>query len=596
MPDLLHQDEDDWTVEGISSLEGSEGFLDDPNNWGDVPCLDDVYERDDFHDFVHCLSLRHKEHKRREREWDDRGGLQNPTRKRWCACVGGAHDCVLLDLEGTYRMRHRNSSQPTITWETQGVPNIITAPTPQHSTQRRSSPRLSQQLSTDVESSPPRSIRASARVRSISSGRQSADSSSYNIHYRSQSTINGDDSDSSPRSVHDPLSQLNYLALEPHQGPFSPQAGLNESQPDANTGEKFPDNERVCFCDNSPMPFECRQCSQSYYKNPCNSHALVFCKNAACAKGFHQICVSNQLDHAGEYTCMECRASTVIGMDTPYNELPQGTNGNRIKNARLGFPYLASDMERAWIVRHRDKLLKIIRLHTVTSVANAITNNDPREFPSTTPLTPHSALTHVIQGRRFEIAMQLFAVDQCTCCGRVHPGNVDPMEKKYYPMERKLLTNTYEPGWHCTCNGFCAGSQFYAHSKLAQIKQFKEVHGGQSPWEYLGRDKSNYNALLCTKCHRFPDTNSSQKTSDLKFHRKFSLINGFGPVHVPPVFTPLESPEVTRSRELHQLLTSFTSAEEAAIRQIAPLIQITKLRRGTLGCGATHPVFMSSQF
>jgi hypothetical protein len=267
MPDLLHQDEDVWTVEGISSLEGSEDFLDDPNNWGDVPCLDDVYKRDDFHDFVHCLSLRHKEHKCREQEWDDTGGLQNPTRKRWYACVGGAHDCVLLDLEGTYRVRHRNSSQPPNTWlglpnitepqgvihfGTTGVPNIITAPTPQHSTPRQSSPRLSQQLSTDVESSPPRNIRASARVRSISSGRQSADSSSYNIHYRSQSTIDGDDSDSSPRTVHDPLSQLNYLALEPHQGPLSPQAGPNASQSDANTGEKFPDNERFAFVTTLP--------------------------------------------------------------------------------------------------------------------------------------------------------------------------------------------------------------------------------------------------------------------------------------------------------------------------------------------------------
>jgi hypothetical protein len=78
-------------------------------------------------------------------------------------------------------------------------------------------------------------------------------------------------------------------------------------------------------------------------------------------------------------------------------------------------------------------------------------------------------------------------------------------------------------------------------------------------------------------------SNGKNTEEDLQYHRKFSLMNGFGPIHVPPPYTPREDVHYARSRELTTLLNSFTSAAEAAIRQIAPLVQITRLNMGNIG-------------
>ena len=71
--------------------------------------------------------------------------------------------------------------------------------------------------------------------------------------------------------------------------------------------------------------------------------------------------------------------------------------------------------------------------------------------------------------------------------------------------------------------------------------------------------------------------------TDLKYSRTFARSNGFGPVPQPPAYDGNESVNIKMFRELHGLLKSFTGAEEAAIRQISPLISIVRFPHGSLG-------------
>jgi hypothetical protein len=210
-------------------------------------------------------------------------------------------------------------------------------------------------------------------------------------------------------------------------------------------------------------------------------------------------------------------------------------------------------------------------------VADAITGSDPCKFPSHVKLSQESQHNHVVHGCGFEVAMQLFAVDQCTCCGKVQPGNIAQPDDPCYkpPFECKALTNVYRAGWHCTCHRFCNRSQFYA-AKDTHVDYYQQKHNGFTPWEVLGILRGSTNAVLCNKCYKLPKDH-------LHFHRKYSLMNGFGPIHVPPSPSEGEDRRITKSRELNALLKSFTSAEEGGIRRIAPLVRINRLKQGNIG-------------
>jgi hypothetical protein len=83
---------------------------------------------------------------------------------------------------------------------------------------------------------------------------------------------------------------------------------------------------------------------------------------------------------------------------------------------------------------------------------------------------------------------------------------------------------------------------------------------------------------------------------DLEFARGFSRRNGFGPVPKPPNALPLEDIHISRFRALHTLLSTITAAEEAAIRQITPLISIVSLTHGNIGSkGNTSCVWQKSK-
>ena len=100
------------------------------------------------------------------------------------------------------------------------------------------------------------------------------------------------------------------------------------------------------------------------------------------------------------------------------------------------------------------------------------------------------------------------------------------------------------------------------------------------------------NASLCEQCHK-----DVKIESDLEFARPLSRRNGFGPACIQyPVPSPEEDPNIRYGRELFHLLSNCTAAEEAAIRQIIPMISITRLAMGNIASkGNTTCIWQESK-
>ena len=81
-----------------------------------------------------------------------------------------------------------------------------------------------------------------------------------------------------------------------------------------------------------------------------------------------------------------------------------------------------------------------------------------------------------------------------------------------------------------------------------------------------------------------------QLIADLTYARSFSARNGFGPVPAPKI-NDSTNQHIRNWLELDTLLKNMTAAEEAAIRQISPLICMKSLRGGIIAAkGNTHCV------
>ena len=153
--------------------------------------------------------------------------------------------------------------------------------------------------------------------------------------------------------------------------------------------------------------------------------------------------------------------------------------------------------------------------------------------------------------------------------------------------------NYYHPAWECKCQFCTSDSQFYSASKSSHINYYTTVHNGKNPWEFLGCNKKETNSVLCDDCHNEIKFNNIE---DIKFARCFAFRNGFGPVPYPPPQSPNEDENFTIYRKLHSLMKSLTAAEEAAIRQITPLISIVRLTHGNIGSkGNTGCVWQQSK-
>ena len=213
-------------------------------------------------------------------------------------------------------------------------------------------------------------------------------------------------------------------------------------------------------------------------------------------------------------------------------------------------------------------------------IMNHLKNNDPKPYPSITPMTMKNMDHHVLCVRCFDVSMLMFSVYQCNCCGVTIPLHRDTFSPKDAPFDRKHLNETFFKAWHCQCDKYCKGSQFFSHKKGSSIKIYRDNHDGLSPWEYLSRDKKDPNAVLCNKCHL---EITSRNSVDLQFARSLSFRNGFGPIYRYPDAHNEENINITRGRRLQTLLRSLTCAEEAAIRQITPLVSLVRLSAGSIG-------------
>ncbi len=83
---------------------------------------------------------------------------------------------------------------------------------------------------------------------------------------------------------------------------------------------------------------------------------------------------------------------------------------------------------------------------------------------------------------------------------------------------------------------------------------------------------------------------------ELKLGFTFSGRTGMDPIPIIPPQTKMESDHITKARELCNLLSNFTAAEEVAICQIAPTLSIVRLSQGSLASkGNTSCVWHESQ-
>ena len=198
-----------------------------------------------------------------------------------------------------------------------------------------------------------------------------------------------------------------------------------------------------------------------------------------------------------------------------------------------------------------------------------------------------------MHGRRYELSTLLFNVQSCSCCGLVKPGHDDPHFPENTPFERKHLMIKYHPAWECRCDNYCKGSQFYCAKRKTHISHYQRLHSNLNPWEVLNCNKNEPNAVLCTNCY---NEVHSKNLEELEYGRVHSRRNGFGPVPIPPPIENNEDVNMTRYRRLFSLLSNLTAAEEAAIRQITPLISIVRLNHGNIGCkGNTSCVWQKSK-
>ena len=380
---------------------------------------------------------------------------------------------------------------------------------------------------------------------------------SYNIHYSSNSNNNNN-----PES--------------------------NNLSPNITTNQDNNSNPRICYCDQPIRPPQCNQCTE-YSPHPCSFHQPVNCTNEACSRRYHLGCLSMSLGKSlsevdtNEFHCINCvfnSTSPSISWDNLTSEIS--------KKHRFGFLPTSN-------IRNVRKSIDI--LETQCSIPNYVTssfkNQDPNPYPSFCPITDESMTNHLINGRRFEISQLMYSINTCDCCGRTQPFHEDPFFPSNAPFKRRHFCRKYFPAWHCQCDNFCKGSQFYPSKKSSLLKYYKEKHNNKFPWEILNCPRNSPNAILCNHC-----TNeiSSKNVKDLQFGRMFSTRNGFGKTIIYNNLSSNEDINIYRAIEIQKLFPTLTAAEESAIRQITPLLSIVRLNTGSIGMkGNTSCVWQKSR-
>ena len=316
------------------------------------------------------------------------------------------------------------------------------------------------------------SIRNNARLVTVATGRQH--NNSYRLTYR--------------RNRDNPSPPTNQGAL---QNEFHSAHVIN------NEG-----THRICICDNESILKSCSGCNQSANRR-CNFHTLLYC--SLCNTSFHRGCIASlshvsQEDlHTDEFLCLQCASGTHVYEPTWDN---LNRNNSKQKCARFGLAYPSTRSEQIITNRSMKKIKEKLEECQVEKLP-LILDNAPLPYPSAIKMSEEAKERHVLNGRRFELSMLMYEVKMCTCCGRVQPGHVDPdFPKQGVPFEKKHLVNSSHQAWHCNCNAFCQGSQFYGVKKRSEIQYYKQKHDGQPPWIVLGLDQQSPNAVLCNSCYK----------------------------------------------------------------------------------------------
>ncbi len=371
-------------------------------------------------------------------------------------------------------------------------------------TPRRSSRRRLESATTPTNPHPhpPTSIRDTARERprpsTGSQHSQDSQHSIYHVNYRGRRNT----------------AQSDAPQREPLTG-----GGINLD------GQRL--NPRICICDQQLFPITCDDCDIGS-NTACHHHKVVSCNKVDCEKRFHKVCLCTGLstdatldDLADSYTCMECQCrDESAGEDTPYANFPLRSNNIESLNERLlrfGLEALPNDAPSAQRSAARTKMK---HLKTALDKCNrdltptppelqasgidpgGILDSKPRNYPSPVHMAPESIDRHVRTGRRAEFSLSLYGVNRCSCCGSVKPNHEDPQFPKDAPFQRMHLLNKSHHAWHCTCLGYCKGSQFYASKRSSVMSWYKEKHGGQSPSEYeLNNHGTVAEVSLCQKCY-----------------------------------------------------------------------------------------------
>lgn len=360
---------------------------------------------------------------------------------------------------------------------------------------------------------------------------------------------------------------------------------------------------RYCYCD-TLVPESCNACNSDEL---CAVHPGLFCSE--CEEWFHVSCTGwnfipgldggvgdgcaiespwepriripladqSQGDHP--WYCVRCwEARKTRPTDEPsFPLLPLEEQARRLG---VTLPPLPESGSRRAQRATLSKRLSQLSTSLPESLLGDLKASSPRPLPTAKPMDQPMRRASADQGRQFEVSMTLFRVDTCSCCGVSLPVHQDSNVPTTVPhFRQRHLNKKFHPAWHCTCQDVCQGGQFYSVSRSTHEAWFNSKHSCSSPGTFL--DLSSPNALLCADCHNY-------SKDDLDLARPFSARNGFGTIPRQPTH-PVDI-------ELRGLLDSITVAEEAAIRQITPLVSVVRLNHGNIGSrGNSTCVFQSSR-
>ena len=93
--------------------------------------------------------------------------------------------------------------------------------------------------------------------------------------------------------------------------------------------------------------------------------------------------------------------------------------------------------------------LKVMKIVMDPDDVQKLCDTSPIDYPSPVKMNKEASDNHIRAGRDVEISWNMWDVQQCACCGRVQPVNVDPTlpsKGPGVPFERQHLVNKYHKG------------------------------------------------------------------------------------------------------------------------------------------------------